>query len=95
MKKKNKKINFNCIVLNLIWKIENFACVFFFKSPAPPNTCGKLLISGATNWDLVGRKETPKSAGKFVFHETLILVNRLSRGLRQCLNHECYTKCSE
>lgn len=56
-------------------------CFFFFKSPAPPNTCGKLLISGATNWDLVGRKETPKSAGKFVFHETLILVNRLPRGL--------------
>jgi len=26
------------------------------------NTCGKLLISGGTNWDLVGRKETPKSA---------------------------------
>lgn len=33
------------------------------QSRAPPNTCGKLLISGATNWDLVGRKETPKSAG--------------------------------
>ncbi|KAJ7393514.1 Protein rcc2 [Desmophyllum pertusum] len=32
------------------------------QSTPLPNTCGKLLISGGTNWDLVGRKEAPKYA---------------------------------
>lgn len=30
--------------------------------PKEPAIVGRLLISGGTNWDLVGRKELPKSA---------------------------------
>lgn len=31
------------------------------SSPEPVQPCGKLLICGGTNWDMVGRKEVPKS----------------------------------
>lgn len=31
------------------------------SSPEPVHSCGKLLICGGTNWDMVGRKEVPKS----------------------------------
>lgn len=32
----------------------------------PNDGCGRLLICGGTNWDLIGRKELPKSAAKNV-----------------------------
>ena len=28
-----------------------------------PEPCGTLLICGGTNWDMIGKKETPKSGG--------------------------------
>jgi len=39
--------------------------MFFYSksSPEPGQPCGKLLICGGTNWDMVGRKEVPKSGG--------------------------------
>lgn len=32
-----------------------------------PKVKGQLLIFGATNWDLIGRKEVPKQQGRFHF----------------------------
>lgn len=32
-----------------------------------PNVKGQLLVFGATNWDLIGRKEVPKQQGRIVF----------------------------
>ena len=43
----------------------------FFASNLKSNTeavstCGRLLISGGTNWDMIGRKEVPKSGGRWI-----------------------------
>lgn len=32
-----------------------------------PNVKGQLLVFGATNWDLIGRKEVPKQQGRVIF----------------------------
>ena len=43
----------------------------FFASNLKSNTeavstCGRLLISGGTNWDMIGRKEVAKSGGGWI-----------------------------
>lgn len=38
--------------------------VSFIQKLECPKVKGQLLIFGATNWDLIGRKEVPKQQGK-------------------------------
>lgn len=52
-------------------KIKHFCGVdlifsLFLQKLECPKTKGQLLIFGATNWDLIGRKEVPKQQGRIV-----------------------------
>ncbi len=42
--------------------------VSFLQKLECPKVKGQLLIFGATNWDLIGRKEVPKQQGTVFLH---------------------------
>jgi len=48
--------------------VDGFLAFSVVQKLEVPKVKGQLLVFGATNWDLIGRKEVPKQQGTIV-HE--------------------------
>lgn len=52
--------------INFSWCDFNTWALSFAQKLECPNVKGQLLVFGATNWDLIGRKEVPKQQGRVI-----------------------------
>lgn len=56
------------IIIFIVVVIVSDLISSFLQKLECPKVKGQLLIFGATNWDLIGRKEVPKQQGRIFYY---------------------------